>query len=280
MDRSLALVLTLAVLGFCPSACWADSQISVVASPVPPGTNFNIFIFVDDAVVGPLFSITNGSEDVPFTTIYSVPGVQEIDEFQMTVPFEVLTNSVTLTWTNFSTNIPVVTQPYFSAVPQNQSVFVGSIAGFSALAAHTTGYQWQHGGTNLLDDGHFVGVTNSSLTISNVQTADAGDYTVVASHPLNPATMSATLSVYKPVLLEMEAQPSDGGYILAVANQDGSPFESNRIPNLQIYSTTALPADSLSWELETNAGTLGDGVLQFYFPDDGSTCKFWRALEQ
>jgi hypothetical protein len=256
----------------------ADADLSVGLSPIPPGTNINVFIFSDNSE--PLLSVDEGTNNVPFIQIYYVPGVREIDEFQITIPADVLTNSVTLMWTNFSSNVPVVSQPYFAVMPQNQSVFVGGTATFAALATHTSGYQWQLNGTNLANDGHFFDVTNSVLTVSNIQMTDAGNYTVIAWHPLNPATSSATLSVYKPVVLGLGVNLSVAGFTLTVANQDGSAFESNRVSNLQIYSTTDLSLDPAFWNLETNIGTISNGVLQIDFPADGSANKFWRLLEQ
>ena len=60
-------------------------------------------------------------------------------------------------------------------------------------------YQWQFKGANLLD------ATNSALVLPNVQTTDAGLYsvtvTVVTNAPVPPATFTATLTVFERVLL-------------------------------------------------------------------------------
>jgi hypothetical protein len=253
----------------------ADAQVSTVVSPVPPGTNFNVFVFG-----AALVSVTDGTTDVPFTTIYDVPGGQVIEQFQLTVPAETLTNSITLMGTNFATNVPVVTHPYFFTALTNQAVFLGSKVTFSSPALHTSGYQWQHSGTNLMDDGHFAGATTSILVISKAQLADVGSYLAIASHPLNPATNGAALSVYKPMALGLSVNHSAGGFTLTIANQDGSPFEPERIPNLQIFSTADLGPDSASWDIETNTGAISNGVLQFNCPNAGSTDKFWRVQEQ
>jgi hypothetical protein len=278
----MALILPLAL------AARGDTTIFLVASPIPPGTNFNFFVFVQTTLdefgnpgtnYGPLASITEGEAALPFTQLIYSPGALEVDQFQLTIPDNVLSNSVTLTWTNFSTNIVVLSGPIFSGQLRDQSVFVGGTAAFDGRATHCAGYQWQRGGTNLVADGHFCDVTNSTLVISNAQMSDVGIYSVIAWHPLNPATNSVALRVYKPTVLTIGPGPG-AGFTLGVANQDGSGFESNRLANVQIYSTTDLSLDFPEWNLETSAGTISNGVLWIDYPDDGSATKYWRLTEQ
>ena len=74
--------------------------------------------------------------------------------------------------------------------------------------------------------------------------------------------------------------PHGGGFELLVSNQDNSPVEPERIPNLKIYSTTDLTLDFSGWNAETNPGVISNGVLRIDYPDDGGNSKFWRLLEQ
>jgi len=165
--------------------------------------------------------------------------------------------------------------PEFTIQPQPQSVFVGSTVTFSAQAVHTTGLYWQKDGTNLVDDGHFFGTTNSNLTITNVQPADAGNYMAVTTDPTNSQTSdSAQLSVFKPIQLGL-ANNSPAGVVLLVVNQDGSPFETNRIANLTILSST----DLVNWEDVTEDGLLTNGSVQFLYSFVSSTNCFWRVME-
>lgn len=261
----------------------------MTSTPIAPGTTYNVFVsvnkVVDSLANAPasldygLVSITNATQKLPFTMVLLSPGVQEIDQFQISVPAAVLTSSVTLTWTNFSTNLPVVTQPYFPNAMADQSVLMAASVTFDSPAVHTSGYQWQHDGTNLVEGAHFIGVTTSALTIAGAQASDSGNYSVIASHPLNPATNSATLFVYKPIVLSLGRDPSAGGFTLTVANQDGTPLEADFLPTFSVYSATNLLLDS-AWNFVTNTGTLNDGVLQIELPKDaGSAGRFWRVLE-
>ncbi len=52
-------------------------------------------------------------------------------------------------------------------------------------------YFWQFNGTNI------AGATNDTLTISDVQTANVGEYSVVASNLFGVASVSASLSLGK-----------------------------------------------------------------------------------
>src|SRR5262249_3317548 len=80
--------------------------------------------------------------------------------------------------------------------PANQTVRVGGTATFSVTAGGTQplGYQWRFGATSL------SGATASSLILSNVQSSDAGTYSVVVSNAFGTATSSnATLTVNEAV---------------------------------------------------------------------------------
>jgi hypothetical protein len=272
----------------------ADPNVSLVVSPVPNGTNFNVFAFTTVVIsitngtvsysdsVG-LLSITNATENLPFTILEQTSS-QALYQFRIVVPLDVLSKTYTLTWTNYTTGSyyvdSVSTGPVFGVMPQNQSALVGSTVSLTAQAFHTSGYQWQQNGTNLVDDGHFLGVTNATLTIANVRLSDAGDYTVIANNPAGPASTDATLSVYKPILLGLTPLPAGTGFELSVANQDRSPFEPERIPNLTVLSTTDLTSPPGDWNAEAVSGTVSNGVLFLDYPYDGSSAKFWRVMEQ
>lgn len=85
-------------------------------------------------------------------------------------------------------------KPALATQPQSQTVAAGSSATFTVVAAPGTTsptYQWQRNGTAI------AGATSSTLTLSNVSSANAGDYTVVVANDLgsitsNPATLTVT----------------------------------------------------------------------------------------
>lgn len=91
---------------------------------------------------------------------------------------------------------------------------------FNFAGSDDVTYQWQLNGTNI------VGATNSSLTISNVQPADAGCYTVVLSNPAGSVTSSnAVLTVNVPPSITGQPQSQaviGGGSVTLTATVAGT----------------------------------------------------------
>lgn len=90
------------------------------------------------------------------------------------------------------------------AQPQSQNVVLGGSASFtvSATGSQPLSYQWKHQGTNL------PGRTNYTLMLSNIQSNQAGSYTVVISNSVNSQeSQPATLNVWVPPIIT--TQPTD-----------------------------------------------------------------------
>jgi len=87
--------------------------------------------------------------------------------------------------------------PSFTTQPASQTAAVGATASFNALAtgAGLISYQW------LKDGAAIPGATTTTLTVANVQTANLGTYTVIASNGGGP-------SVSNPALLAFTLPPS------------------------------------------------------------------------
>src|SRR5205085_1561168 len=82
-----------------------------------------------------------------------------------------------------------------TAQPQDQAVVVGQSPTFSVVASGTApfSYQWRFNSTLL------GGATNAALALSNVQSNQAGGYTVVVVNSAGSVTSAvATLTVYVP----------------------------------------------------------------------------------
>src|SRR5262249_93448 len=84
--------------------------------------------------------------------------------------------------------------PYIYVQPTNQIAYVGQTARFVAAAFGTPpiGYQWIFNETNAIP-----GATNSTLILSNVQLANAGNYSVLTT---NAYASSLTSNAVLPVL--------------------------------------------------------------------------------
>lgn len=184
---------------------------------------------------GELVAVSNRDVNVPFSKL-AESGSREIDQFMIVPQPDDLDETYTLYGNSGSTYVVFQIPPFFTVQPQGQSVFVGSNVTFAAQAIHTTGYQWQKDGTNLVENSHFVGVTNTALTIVSPGLEDAGTYEIVAEHPTSPVTNSeAVLSVFKPIQLSL-SQPAAGIVRLTASNADKTPFEAQRLSKVAFYS--------------------------------------------
>ena len=96
--------------------------------------------------------------------------------------------------------------PSITTQPQSQTILAGNDATFSvsAVGAYPLTYQWFFNVTNIIS-----GATNSSLTVFNVQTSNAGKYSVAVSNSVNFVISSnALLTVNVPV-----CEPAPAGLV-------------------------------------------------------------------
>ncbi len=105
------------------------------------------------------------------------------------------TNSLVATLT-------VLVTPSITTQPESLAVIIGNGATFTAAASGTLplSYQWRLGPANI------PGATNATLTITNVQPANAGAYTLVVTNAAGAATsVVATLTVIVPPTITVVA---------------------------------------------------------------------------
>jgi hypothetical protein len=92
--------------------------------------------------------------------------------------------------------LTVYVPPTITSQPQSQTVMAGQSASFSVVADGTgpLNYQWNFSGTPL------GGATNAWLTLTNVHTNQAGNYTVVVTNSAGSIASGAALAVTNPVI--------------------------------------------------------------------------------
>ena len=137
------------------------------------------------------------------TSTYTIASAQSGDAGNYNVVVSNSAGSITSnTATLTVTTSPVA--PTITAQPQSQTASAGSTATFSVTASGTTPftYQWSKDGAAL------SGATQQTLTISNVQAANAGNYTVVVTNAAGSATSNpATLTVGATSAPQIKDQP-------------------------------------------------------------------------
>ena len=144
------------------------------------------------------------------------------------------------------------TPPVITSVSQPGTNSVGGAVTLSVSAWGTgpLSFQWQKSGTNLMNGGRISGATNSSLTITNLQLTDTGDYSAVVSSDFGIAVSSnATLVVvftqYTPAHPVVYNQPPMNGQLLVIYTNfvvtvtgGGTTFATNQYyPTLPVTGT-------------------------------------------
>ena len=150
--------------------------------------------------------------------------------------------------------------------PASRVNVAGTTATFSVIVGGITSpsYQWQKNGVVMTDGGNVSGSTAATLTLSNVQDADAASYVVVVTN----VTGSITSSPAMLTVVEFTAQPASqavwagGNVTFAVGVSSTGPityqwqFNNTNLPEV---STNQQPALMLNNVTAANAGDLSSG---------------------
>jgi uncharacterized delta-60 repeat protein len=158
-------------------------------------------------------------------------------------------------------DLPVLV-PAISTQPASREVPIGATVSFgvTSIGDGPLYYQWRKNGTNLTDAGKISGVATTNLTITSVQTNDAGNYTVVVTNTYGSATSSVAVLT---VLLPLKIQANDASFGVRT-NRFGFNLTGTDGQEVVIEACTNLA--NPNWlPLQTN--TLGSGPLYFSDPN-------------
>ena len=92
---------------------------------------------------------------------------------------------------------PTPTSPSIIEPPASQAVAAGRTVNFSVIAVGTLplSYQWEFNGTNI------AGATNTTLTLTNVQLSQAGNYAVLVTNFYGSVLSLNALLIITPIIL-------------------------------------------------------------------------------
>ena len=213
-----------------------------------------------------LRALTGNDSNLVFTVASASNGVVSLAADGITARFLPTTNligfaSFTFTATNLVNNSsfgPETVSMFFSNMPPvivSQPVGVtntpGSSVTLSVGAANAELiYRWRRDGTNLISGGNILGgVTNATLTLTNLFAVDAGNYSVVVTNFSGAVTSSIAMLTVVPNTISTNL-------VYAIAGDQ-----------LQI----SWPSDRIGWRLETQTNNLNLGLTTNWFTVPGST---------
>jgi hypothetical protein len=182
-------------------------------------------------------------------------------------------------------------QPNVTRQPLDQSVSLGANASFQVSASSTTPirYQWRLGGTDL------PGQTNSSVTITDVQVGDAGDYDVVLTESSGSSTSHPAHLEVDPTFTKITTGPvvTSGGFGFGCAWGD---YDNDGFPDLFVCNfpdstgtqhdflfhnrgngsferiTSVLPVNAQAWATAATWGDYdNDGKLDLFVTRPGNS---------
>ncbi len=149
--------------------------------------------------------------------------------------------------------------------PAPASVPLGGTAQFSVAASGEApiAYQWQKNGVNLADGGHYSGALTATLTVSNADGGDAGDYRCVVNAACGSVTSDpAALTIESAEPGVLSVTPATG---LSSSGVKGGPFTPSSIT----YTLANTGGSALNWtaartmtwvSLSSAGGTLAPGA--------------------
>ena len=170
--------------------------------------------------------------------------------------YSVLVSNVAGSVTSSNATLTVNAPPVFTLDPMSQTSNVGATVVFTAAATGSppVSYQWRFGGL-----GDIAGQTNASLTVTNVQTTNAGNYRVVASN-IAGSLMSAiaVLTVNTPPVITVQpltqtVAPGSNPALTVVASGTPTPTYQWR------FNTADLPGETAAMLTLTNFQTSHEG---------------------
>jgi len=106
----------------------------------------------------------------------------------------VVSNSISVVTSSVAT-LTVLFRPAITQQPPSQVGTVGGAATFAAGVSGTAplGYRWFFNGTLLIGGGRVSGATNTTLVLTNLQTRDAGNYTLIATNAYGAVTSAVAV---------------------------------------------------------------------------------------
>jgi alpha-tubulin suppressor-like RCC1 family protein len=147
--------------------------------------------------------------------------------------------------------LTVMAPPAITQSPTNVTLTAGATATFNAMVTGDPplSYQWRFNGSPLGDSLHIAGSATGTLTISNVQNSDMGNYSLTVTNPVGSAiSTAAVLTVLTPP--SITTQPVGRSTPLGLTN---------------IFAASASGTATLSYQWRLNGADIPGATNTSYF---------------
>ncbi len=158
------------------------------------------------------------------------------------------------------TTLPIANEPKSQIICSGNTVTFGVT---TCVGSFT--YQWLLNGTNLSDSLHITGTIADTLTVSNVTSADAGNYQVIVTDGLGSNTLSSVAALT--VLPQSMVQ--NGSFEMPPVSQTGAPQTYNAGDNLGAWTVETAASQFLVYS-NSMTGFVGNNAFNWHTtPADG-----------
>lgn len=170
----------------------------------------------------------------------------------------IVSNNLGVALSSNATLTVITNTPFLTLQPTNQTGIVGSNVTFSVgvgAGPIPNFYQWQFNGTNI------IWATNATLTLTNVQTSDQGNYSVVVDNGYGAVTSSnAYLTV---IVLDLPTALNTPGWIWTGSGNAAWFPESSVTHDGSFAAQSGVIANNQKSTLQTSV--TGPGILTFWW---------------
>jgi hypothetical protein len=163
--------------------------------------------------------------------------------------------------------LTVITLPTITIQPASVTNVAGTTASFNVGASGTAplSYQWFKASSPL------AGATSSTLTLTNVSSADVGSYTVTIHNSAGTVTSAvATLTVTDASPITIVSNPKKG---------PSDPFKIKFKPNVNRSYDIQASSDLVHWRTVSTTNSMTGTIVEFVDPASGLDGSFYRLVE-
>ena len=259
-----------------------DQPPAITAQPIgqakDPGQSVT-FTVVGTGNPAPTYQWRKGGTAVSGATAgsYTILAVAASDAGAYTVTVTNSLSSVTSSVATLTVNLPQI--PVITTQPAAQVVLVGSAATFTVAATNpgsgSLSYRWYFTPAGsvtpqaLTDQaGKFSGTRTATLTVSNIQTSDTGDYVCVVTNTSGDTTSNAApLSIAAHVVRIVSQSTSAGAnavvpvQLMATGSENAVGFTILFDPAKLTYVSAVVGAQAVDATLNTNSSQIAAGKL-------------------